>query len=198
MSGGIELMNNRMSGSEKALATLVCERQADRPAARVLVGGFGMGFTLRAVLENVGPRARVTVAELVPAVVEWARGPMAHFSGECLKDPRLSVHIGDVGELIRGGAGLWDAILLDVDNGPEGLSRKANDALYDVPGLVAARRALTPGGMLAVWSAAPHPPFTGRLHRAGFTVEEVKVRATERKRGARHVIWLATAPRPAS
>lgn len=194
MSGGIELMNSRLSGSEKALATLACERLRDRPKSHVLIGGFGMGFTLRAALECLGPQARVTVAELVPAVIAWARGPMAHISGECLQDPRLTLREGDVGAVIGSAQASYDAILLDVDNGPEGLSRKANDRLYDQSGLVAARRALRPGGVLAVWSSAPNAAFTQRLRRAGFAVEEVRVRATGGSRGARHVIWLATSP----
>lgn len=194
MSGGIELMNSRLSGSEKALATLACERLRDRPTSHILIGGFGMGFTLRAALECLGPQARVTVAELVPAVIAWARGPMAHISGECLQDPRLTLREGDVGAVIGSAQASYDAILLDVDNGPEGLSRKANDRLYDQSGLVAARRALRPGGVLAVWSSAPNAAFTQRLRRAGFAVEEVRVRATGGSRGARHVIWLATSP----
>lgn len=193
MSGAIELMNSRLSGSEKALATLACERLSDRPKAHLLIGGFGMGFTLRAALEALPPTGRVTVGELVPAVIAWARGPMAHISGECLEDPRLTVVEGDVSALIRSApAGTYDAILLDVDNGPEGLSRPANDQLYNHEGLAAARRALTPGGVLAVWSSAPDDGFTRRLRKAGYQVEEVKVRATGGKRGARHVIWLAT------
>jgi len=192
MAGAIELMNSRLSGSEEALATLVCARLAGRPGAHLLIGGYGMGFTLRAALGALGPRARVTVGELVPAVVDWARGPMAHLSAGCLEDPRVSVVIGDVAGAI--GAGTYDAILLDVDNGPEGLSRKANDALYDRPGLAAARRALTPGGILAVWSSAPSEAFTRRLAQAGFAVEEGKVRAGGGKPGARHVIRLATPP----
>ena len=194
MSGSIELMNSRLSGSEKALATLVCERLQDRPKAHVLIGGFGMGFTLRAALESLGSEAQVTVGELVPAIIAWARGPMAHISGECLNDPRLTIHEGDVGGLIRSGRASYDAILLDVDNGPEGLSRKANDALYDGEGLAAAKRALRPGGILAVWSSAPSASFTRRLNKAGYAVEEVGVRATGGRRGARQVIWLATAP----
>jgi len=193
MAGATELMNSRLSGSEQALATLVCERFKDRPAAHLLIGGFGMGFTLRAALDNLGPQARVTVGELVPAVIAWARGPMAHLSGECLKDPRLTVREGDVAELIGSAERVFDAILLDVDNGPEGLSRPANDRLYDPAGLTAARHALAPGGILAVWSSAPDRDFTRRLIKAGFKVEEVPVRATG-KRGARHVIWLATKP----
>jgi spermidine synthase len=194
MSGAIELMNSRLSGSEKALATLACGRLQDRPKAHVLIGGFGMGFTLRAALEDLGPEAKVTVGELVPAIIAWARGPMAHISGECLKDPRLTIREGDVGALIRSGEAAYDAILLDVDNGPEGLSRKANDRLYDHEGLLAARRAMRPGGVLAVWSSAPNAAFTQRLRRAGYGVEEVRVRATGGRRGARHIIWMATAP----
>ncbi|MCI3135214.1 spermidine synthase [Phenylobacterium aquaticum] len=194
MAGAIELMNSRLSGSEEALATLVCDRLTDRPKAHVLVGGYGMGFTLRAALGRVGPAAKVTVGELVPAVVDWARGPMAHLSAGSLEDPRLAIVIGDVGALIRGGSGTYDAILLDVDNGPEGLSRKANNRLYDRDGLGAAKKALRPGGILAVWSSTPNDAFTERLSRAGFAVEEVRVRANGGKRGARHTIWLATKP----
>lgn len=195
MSGAIELMNSRLSGSEKALATLAWERLSDRPGAHLLIGGFGMGFTLRAALEALPPTARVTVGELVPAVIAWARGPMAHISGDCLTDPRLTLVEGDVSALVRGAQpGSYDAILLDVDNGPESLSRDANDQLYSREGLLAARRALTPGGILAVWSSAPDHNFTQRLRKAGYQVDEVKVRATGGKRGARHVIWLATKP----
>ncbi len=194
MAGPISLMNSRMSGSEKALATLVCERLTDRPRAALLIGGYGMGFTLRAALANLGPAAEVVVGELVPAVIAWARGPMAHLSAGCLDDPRVTVREGDVGDLIRSAEGAYDAILLDVDNGPEGLSRKANNRLYDADGLAAARKALRPGGILAVWSSAPDQGFTQRLRRAGFSVEEARVRATDRSRGERHTIWLAAAP----
>lgn len=194
MAGAIELMNSRLSGSEKALATLAAERVGARSNAHVLIGGYGMGFTLRAALEVLPPRAHVTVAELVPAVIAWARGPMAHISGDTLADPRLTIFQGDVAELIGREKGSYDAILLDVDNGPESLSRDANDRLYDTAGLAAARRALRPGGVLAVWSSAPDPRFTQRLKRAGFSAEEVRVRATGGKRGARHRIWMATAP----
>lgn len=195
MSGAIELMNSRLFGSEKALATLACERLADRQKPHLLIGGFGMGFTLRAALEALPSTGRVTVGELVPAVIAWARGPMAHISGDCLKDPRLTVVEGDVTALIREAApGAYDAILLDVDNGPESLSRAANDRLYNHEGLLASRRALSAGGILAVWSSASDDGFTRRLRKAGYQVEEVKVRATGGKRGARHVIWLATKP----
>ena len=194
MIGRIELMNSRRSGSEEALATLVSARLAARPAPHVLIGGFGMGFTLRAALASLGPKARVTVAELVPAVIAWARGPMAHLTAGCLDDPRVRVAETDVGLLIDAAKGAYDAILLDVDNGPEGLSRDANDRLYERAGLDAARRALRPGGILAVWSSSPSAPFNHRLRKAGFAVEEHRVRASRTGGGSRHMIWLAAAP----
>jgi len=190
--GTIELMNSRLSGSEEALATLSCERIQARPQARVLIGGLGMGFTLRAALAVLGAKARIIVAELIPAVVAWARGPMAEVFGACLTDPRVGIEEGDVGRLIRSGRSTYDAILLDVDNGPEGLTREANDGLYAVEGLRAAHVALRPGGVLAVWSSGPDRKFTSRLCKAGFRVDEVKVRANGRRGGARHVIWIAT------
>jgi len=194
MTGSTELMNSRLSGSEEALATLVCERLKDRPRARMLIGGLGMGFTLRAALGALGDEASIVVAELVPAVVAWGRGPMAEIFGTSLTEPRVTIHEGDVGALIRSGAAEYDAILLDVDNGPDGLTREANDSLYDLGGLDAARRALRPGGILAVWSSGPDPRFTKRLRQSGFKVEEVPVRANGKRGGARHVIWLATNP----
>lgn len=190
MIGRNELMNSRMSGSEKALATLSCARLGTA-APRLLIGGLGMGFTLRAALEVLGPRAEIVVAELVPAVVEWARGPMAAFHGQSLDDRRVTIVEQDVGAQIRGGRGDFDAILLDVDNGPDGLTRKSNDVLYSRAGLAAARMALRPGGVLAIWSSAPDAQFTRRLGGAGFDVEEEVVRAHGEK-GARHTIWLAT------
>ena len=192
MAGGIELMSSRLSGSEKSLAALTCERLQGRANLRMLIGGLGMGFTLRAALAMLGPDAEVTVAELVPAVIAWARGPLAAIHGTSLDDPRVTLFEGDVGALISGAQGRWDAILLDVDNGPEGLMRKANDDLYDAYGLREAREALAPGGVLAVWSSDPHPAFSKRLRAAGYGVEELKVWANGRGGGARHVIWLAT------
>jgi spermidine synthase len=194
--GANELMNSRMSGSEEALATIPCVRIRDRPAPRILIGGLGMGFTLRAALAQLGDEAQVTVAELVPAVVQWARGPMAPVFGGCLNDSRVSLRESDVGALIRSARSAYDAILLDVDNGPEGLTRQANDALYDAAGLSAARRALRPGGILAVWSSAPDGHFTLRLQRGGFVVEEIRVRARGGRGGARHLIWVATSDVP--
>ncbi|MCP3055371.1 spermidine synthase [Aurantimonas marianensis] len=192
MLGDNELMNSRLSGSEEALARLSCETIADRATPHVLVGGLGMGFTLRAVLSHLSSDADVTVAELVTAVVAWAKGPMAHLFDGSLDDPRVSIAVTDVAELIRGARAAYDAILLDVDNGPEGLTSHANDRLYDLRGLEAARRALRPGGVLAVWSQGPDSGFTGRLRKAGFRVDESRVRASRTGRGARHVIWIAT------
>jgi spermidine synthase len=194
MLGSNELMNSRLSGSEEALAGLSCAKIRNRPRPHVLIGGLGMGFTLRAALAELGPDARVTVAELLPAVVAWARGPMAEIFGDSLTDPRVAIHIGDVGAPIRSGRSTYDAILLDVDNGPEGLTRKSNDSLYSLAGLGAARAALTPGGVLAVWSSAPNRAFTGRLRQSGFAVDEVGVRANGTRGGARHTIWIATKP----
>ena len=190
MAGAIELMNSRLSGSEEALATLAWERLAGRAAPRVLIGGLGMGFTLRAALAVLPRDAQVTVAELVPAVVAWARGPLAGVFAGCLEDPRVKIHQGDVGPLIAAEASRWDAILLDVDNGPEGLTRRANDALYDLAGLARTRAALTRGGVLAVWSSAPDEGFTRRMRRSGLITEVLRVPARKGGRGARHVIWL--------
>jgi len=192
MTGGIELMNSRISGSEEALATLTCERLVGRHAPRVLIGGLGMGFTLRAAQAGLPAKARIEVAELVPAVVAWARGPMAGLHGDSLADPRLTIHETDVAELINGAEADYDAILLDVDNGPGALDRDANEGLYFHTGLKAARKALGPRGVLAVWSATPSAEFVRRLKVSGYTVEEVMVRASRKGRGARHIIWLAT------
>jgi spermidine synthase len=190
MLGRIELMNSRMSGSEEALATLSCAHLS-RTQPTLLIGGLGMGFTLRAALAEVGESASVVVAELVPAVVAWAHGPLAHLFGGSLADPRVTVVEDDVGALIMAARSDYDAILLDVDNGPDALTRKANDRLYAASGLAAARAALRPGGILAIWSAYPDKHFAERLRRAGFAVEEIKVRARHGRRGAHHIIWLA-------
>jgi spermidine synthase len=195
MLGTNELMNSRLSGSEQALATLSCEKIKDRAAPHILIGGLGMGFTLRAALAVLGPQAKVTVAELVPEVVAWARGPMAPVFGTCLDDPRVAIHAGDVRPLISTSKLAFDAILLDVDNGPDGITQEANDGLYDVKGLHAARNALKPGGVLAVWSAHPDRSFTKRLRDSGFTAEEVSTRAKAGGGGARHMIWLAVKAR---
>jgi spermidine synthase len=193
--GSNELMNSRLSGSEQALATLACKRIGAVKGPHLLIGGLGMGFTLHAALAVLGSEARIMVAELVPAVIAWARGPMADIFGDSLDDARANVLCADVIEVIKSHASAFDAILLDVDNGPEGLVRKANDALYNPKGLQSIRRALRPGGVLAVWSSGPHPAFSRRLRDAGFEVNEVGVRATAQRKGAHHVIWFATRPR---
>jgi spermidine synthase len=188
--GGNELMSSRMRGSEEALATMTCERLRESAAPHLLVGGYGMGFTLRAALCALGPGGRVTVAELVPEIVDWARGPMAALTAGCLEDPRVRLVLGDVADEIAA-ASRYDAILLDVDNGPDGLTRAGNDRIYAVQGLARAKVALKPGGVLAIWSAAPDAAFARRLREAGFSVEEVAVRARRGGKGARHVIWFA-------
>ena len=192
MLGQNELMNSRLSGSEEALATLACRRIEAVKRPHLLIGGLGMGFTLRAALAVLGPEARIVVAELVPAVIAWAKGPMAGIFGDSLGDPRATIQSADVIEVIQAHASAFDAILLDVDNGPEGLIRKANDALYDIKGLKAIRRSLRPGGVAAVWSSGPNALFSKRLRDAGFDVNEVAVRATAKRSGAHHVIWFAT------
>lgn len=192
MLGANELMNSRVSGSEEALARLCGETLREKRRPTVLIGGLGMGFTLRAMLAELGEDAQVVVSELVPAVVAWARGPMSEIFGTSLTDPRVAIHETDVSRIISSSRATYDAILLDVDNGPEGLTRPGNDRLYDANGLHAARQALREGGVLAVWSSGPNPNFSKRLTRAGFRVEEVKTRANGRRGGARHIIWLAT------
>ena len=192
-----ELMSTRMRGSEEALAVLSIERLAGSAAPHLLIGGYGMGFTLRAALAALGPKAKVTVAELVPEIIAWARGPMAELTAGCLDDPRLTLRSGDVSDVIREGGGRYDAILLDVDNGPDGLVRDDNDRIYSRSGLGAAKHALRPGGVLAIWSAAPDPAFARRLAGAGFAVEEVAVSARgnspegKKGKGPRHIIWFA-------
>ena len=186
-----ELMSSRMRNSEERLATMTLERLAGNPAPRLLIGGYGMGFTLRAALAAAPPRARITVAELLPEIIEWARGPMAELTAGCLDDPRVTLEVRDVAETIAFDIGHFDAILLDVDNGPDGVVRKANDRLYSRAGLATAFGALRPRGVLAVWSAAPDPGFTRRLRGAGFEVEMVTVKARPNGKGPRHVIWFA-------
>ncbi len=194
MLGQNQLMSSRLHGSEIALATSTHRRIADRKNARILIGGLGMGFTLRAALEVFGPATKIVVAELVPAVIAWAHGPMSAMFGSSLSDPRLTVEQADVVDIIKAKAPLYDAILLDVDNGPEGLTRAANDRLYELGGLQTTFRALRPGGILAVWSSRPDDGFTRRLRRAGFSVDEIAVRASDTRKGSRHHIWLATRP----
>lgn len=194
--GRNELMSTRMRHSEEALATMTLTRleQAD---PHLLIGGYGMGFTLRAALSGLGPGGRATVAELVPEIVEWAKGPMAGLTAGCLDDSRVTLRMGDVSAFIDdaadGTTARYDAILLDVDNGPDGLVRAENGRIYSFAGLRAAKAALAPGGMLAIWSAGRDPAFTRRLEKAGFAVEEVEVRARPNGKGPRHTIWFARA-----
>ena len=187
---GRELMSSRMHGSEDALAVLACTKVWQRPEARVLVGGLGMGFTLAAALKCLQPDATVVVAELVPAVVRWNQGILADVAGRPLDDPRVQVHEGDVAEAIKKPEPHWDAVLLDVDNGPHGLTRHTNNWLYNWQGLEAAFDSIRPGGVLGVWSANPDKRFTRRLGWAGFLAEPHTVRARGDRGGRQHVVWI--------
>ena len=191
MLGRIELMNSRLSGSEEALATLACERLSVKNP-RVLIGGYGMGFTLRAALSVLPPQASAEVVELIPAIVKWAREPMAALSQDCLDDGRVAITVGDVCDVINRADRDYDAILLDVDNGPDGLTHEANDRLYTMAGLAAAKKALRSNGILAIWSSEGDTRFTARLKKSGFAVNVNVVPARSNGKGARHTIWLAT------
>ena len=186
-----ELMNSRVHGSEDALAELACARIAHRPGPRILIGGLGMGYTTAAALHRLGADGQVVVAELVPAVVAWNRGLLADLAGRPLHDARVTVREADVARILQAEQGAYDAILLDVDNGPACLTRKGNDWLYARAGLDAAYAALRAAGVLAIWSAGPDRAFVKRLGRAGFEVTEVCVRARGPRGGGRHIIWLA-------
>lgn len=186
-----ELMNSRVHGSEEALARIVCARVVDRPRPRVLIGGLGMGYTLAAALRQLGPDSQVVVAELSLAVVRWNRGPLASLAGSPLEDRRVTLHEDDVGKVLQAEHGAYDAIVLDVDNGPEGLTRKGNDWLYARTGLAAIFRALRPAGVLSVWSASPDHAFTHRLRCAGFHVDSLRVPAGPGT-GRQHTIWIAS------
>jgi len=188
---GRQLMDNQVHGSEEALAELACGPVGQREGARVLVGGLGMGFTLAAALRALPGDAEVVVAEVVPAIVTWNRGPAGAAAGHPLEDDRVAVHAGDVADAFREQRRAWDAILLDVDNGPTGLTRDTNNWLYGWEGLSAAHRALRPDGVLGVWSAADDRAFTRRLQRAGFVAEAVPVRSRGRGGGRRHTVWVA-------
>jgi spermidine synthase len=192
LASGKSLMSSRMHGSEEALATFGVRRARTLEQPSVLVGGLGMGFTLRATLDLLPAAAHVVVAELVPALVEWNRGPLGPLADHPLEDTRVTVEIGDVGAAIRAGRDRYDAILLDVDNGPAAFTASDNRALYDDRGLAAARLALKEGGVLAVWSAREDRRFEQRLRYAGFTVTVERVRARLKKGGPRHAIFLAS------
>ncbi len=189
--GANELMNSRLSSSEEALATLTCAQlKSDQP--HILIGGYGMGFTLRAALKNLNGQAKIDVAELVPEIIDWARNQMQDLTAQSLDDPRVTTMIDDVAAVIARSGAKYDAILLDVDNGPDGLTNEANDRLYGMTGLAAAKHALCNGGVLAIWSSAKDASFTGRLHQSGFSIKEETVTARPNGKGARHNIWLAS------
>lgn len=186
-----DLMNSRTHGSEDSLGTLACQRLQQSGSARVLIGGLGMGFTLAAALSCLDKDAQVVVAELVPGVVAWNKQHLGECAGHPLKDPRVTTKLADVRGLIESSENQFDAILLDVDNGPEALTHPHNDHLYSQAGLRQAHGALRSNGTLAVWSATPSPAFRKRLENSGFQVAEKQVRA-HKGRGARHTIWLGT------
>jgi spermidine synthase len=190
---GAELMNSRAHASEELLATLGCAGLTKRSQVRVLIGGLGMGFTTRAALGALAPDACVEVVELLPEIVAWNRGPLAHLADHPLDDPRVEVIVADVADRMRDATAAYHAILLDVDNGPDAFTTPTNAALYGVRGLERARRALVPGGVLGVWSVADDRGFTGRLRGVGFSVEQHRVPARAHS-GARHVVWIARAP----
>lgn len=189
-----ELMSTDFSASEEVLATLACAELAGKTSVSMLIGGYGMGYTLRAALEQLGNDAEITVAEIVPKILEWARGPMQTITNGCLDDPRVQVVQDDVAILLDAACEGYDSILLDVDNGPEGLTRPVNDWLYSEDGLVTARRALRSGGILAIWSATHDDRFAGRLARHGFSVRVFETEQSAQLPGDtepdRHVIIL--------
>ena len=187
---GGDLMNSRLHGSEDALAEMTCARLKGCANPRLLIGGLGMGFTLASALQHAGDKAQIEVAELIPAVVAWNKGPLGEHADYPVNDPRVVVHEGDVAHIIKSANKTYDAIMLDVDNGPEGLTRKKNNWLYSMNGLIAAYDALRPKGVLAVWSAGPAKDFLQRLRKVGFDVDEKRVHA-HGKKGAKHVIWFA-------
>ena len=193
-AGSYELMNSRLHGSEDALAKLACQKITQHPEARILIGGLGMGYTVRSALNELGTKAQVVVAELVPAVVKWNRGFLTRLAGSPLEDNRVTLHVTDVALMIKKAKCDYNAILLDVDNGPQALTRKDNDSLYSLKGLKTAFTALRPKGVLSIWSSGPEPAFARRLRKAGFEPDEVRVPARGggmSKGGAHHIIWIA-------
>ncbi len=191
LADGKDLMSSRMKGSEEELARVGCEHARKEENACVLVGGLGMGFTLRATLDVMPADATVIVAELMPVVVEWNRGPLAALAKHPLEDRRTELSLGDVGVLLRESRARFDAVLLDVDNGPAAFTQTFNAGLYDNAGLTMIRAALRPGGVLAVWSAWDDRKFEHRLRHHGFTVETHHVRARLKQGGPRHTIFVA-------
>jgi spermidine synthase len=191
-AAGTELMASRNYASEEALATLACERVGEQSRVRFLVGGLGMGYTLASALRQLRSDAEVVVAELVPDVVRWNREHFGHLAAYPLEDPRVRLHRGDVAHLLQDSRDEFDAILLDVDNGPEGLTRVKNDWLYSSDGLRNARLALRTDGILAIWSCGDYDKFSERLERAGFEIEVCRGRRRPAQKRSPHVIWLAT------
>jgi len=189
---GLSLMTSRAFGSEEALAELACKPVAGRPGPRVLVGGLGMGYTLAAALRHLGPEARVEVAELVPAVVAWNRTHLADLAGRPLDDPRVVVRECDMAQLLKQERGGYDAIMNDVDNGPDGLILESNNWLYTPAGLAVTRAALRPRGVLTIWSVGPDSSFTHRVRKAGFEAEAIDVKSRSRGKGRGHTVWVAT------
>jgi len=195
MANGKTLMSNRAHGSEEAMAAMICPHLKELEEPHVLIGGLGMGFTLRATLDLLPASATVTVAELIPAVVEWNRGPLGPLANHPLKDPRVRVEVNDVAAVLRanaaGHARRFDAIMLDVDNGPAAFTSEDNQSLYATQGIATARQALSPDGVMAIWSAFDDRKFVQRLSYAGFQVKVEHVRARLKKGGPRHTIFLA-------
>lgn len=192
LANGKMLMSSRMHGSEEALAELACKHILKAEAPRVLVGGLGLGYTLRATLDLLPATASVVVAELVPGVVEWNRGPLGPLANHPLDDPRVTIVLGDVGDTMRQDTGGFDAILLDVDNGPDAFTATGNADLYANRGVTQARDALRPGGVLAVWSAWEDRKFEQRMRWAGFVVTVHRMRARLKRGGPRHTIFVGT------
>ncbi len=189
--GSLELMNSRMHGSEDALAELACGEIKQFAKPKILIGGLGMGFTLRAALDQLPADAEVEIAEIMPSVVKWNREILGELTSHPLLDPRVRLHETDVAKLIKSARHQYDAILMDVDNGPQGLSLKGNAGLYNIKGIHSAYKALKPGGIWAIWSSGPDPVFSRHLHNINFEVEEVRVRARAVQKGAHYFIWLA-------
>ena len=188
-----ELMNSQFHGSEEVLAKLGCERFAHNPGVRVLIGGLGLGYTLRAALDELNHDAEVVVAEIVSEVVEWNKDFLGHLADSPLEDSRVHVQVSDVASVIKSGRGSYNAIILDVDNGPQAMTQEGNDWIYGLEGLKSSFDALRPKGVLSIWSTDPDPVFTRRLLRTGFKVEEVKTRARSGKKGGGHYfLWIAT------
>lgn len=191
---GTELMNSRAHGSEEALASLSLARVHQKTGRKILIGGLGMGFTLAQALALSTPNTKILVAELIPEMISWNIHHLGHLAGRPLQDPRVESKVTDVTDIIKKSKATWDAILLDVDNGPAGLTRDSNNRLYSRSGLKASFSALTPGGVLGIWSAENDPAFTRTLKKCAFLAQAVPVRARHTGKGGRHTIWIAEKP----